>query len=74
MYKRDVDSFCYICGKFIKVGEKKYDPSPNLKICDATHIKLTYFNLPVKNLSVCRSKIGDYTSGLIRETSTKHDI
>lgn len=44
--KRDADSFCYICGEFIKVREKKYDLSKNLKICEAYQ---TYFNLPVKN-------------------------
>ncbi|KPJ16495.1 hypothetical protein RR48_01062 [Papilio machaon] len=44
--KRDADSFCYICGSFIKVREKKYDLSTNLKICEAYQ---AYFNLPVKN-------------------------
>ncbi|KAL4706484.1 hypothetical protein ACJJTC_015682 [Scirpophaga incertulas] len=45
-FKRNADSFCYICGEFIKVREKKYDLSTNLKICEAYQ---AYFNLPVKN-------------------------
>lgn len=44
--ERNADSFCYICGEFIKVREKKYDLSTNLKICEAYQ---AYFNIPVKS-------------------------
>ncbi|XP_074027684.1 uncharacterized protein [Leptinotarsa decemlineata] len=44
--KRDADTFCYVCGKCIKVREEKFDLSTNLKIRKAYQ---AYFYLRVKN-------------------------
>ncbi|XP_044586080.1 uncharacterized protein LOC123266115 [Cotesia glomerata] len=44
--KNDVDSFCFICGEFIKVRSKKFALLTNLKLCEAYE---AYFNLKISN-------------------------
>lgn len=44
--KNPVDSFCYICGEFIKVRAKKICLSSNTRLCEAYE---AYFNLPVRS-------------------------
>lgn len=46
MCKNDVDSFCYVCGEFIKVRAKKFSLSSNKKLCEAYE---AYFNMPVRS-------------------------
>lgn len=44
--KQDVDSFCFICGEFIKIRSKKFSLATNLKLCKAYE---AYFNLQIRN-------------------------
>lgn len=44
--KQDVDSFCFICGEFIKVRSKKFSLATNLKLCEAYK---AYFKLQIRN-------------------------
>jgi hypothetical protein len=44
--KQDVDSFCFICGEFIKLRSTTFSLATNLKICEAYE---AYFNLPIRN-------------------------
>lgn len=59
MCKNDVDSFCYVCGEFIKVRAKKFSLSSNKTLC----VK------PMKLILTCpyevRIKYGRLTSRVI---------
>lgn len=44
--KQDADSFCFICGEFIKIRSKKFALATNVKLCEAYE---AYFNLKIRN-------------------------
>lgn len=44
--KNDVNSFCYICGEFIKVRAKKFSLSTNIRLREAYK---AYFNLTIRS-------------------------
>ena len=38
------NSFCYMCGQFIKTGARKYSVKACRKVCD---VYMAYFGMPV---------------------------